>query len=129
MKIIIWKQEILANFLRLFRSESNHQWPEIVNKTIAYYLKKLYKVPNKDKFWIKWVFQLTRYYLKEILICFHIILFHEKILSSGGGSLKVVSSTFWLVWLVCLTESTYETRKNNFYFTSKALFILEIIKF
>ena len=30
---------------------------------------------------------------------------------------------------VCVKESTCETRKNVFYFTSKALFILEIIKF
>ena len=29
----------------------------------------------------------------------------------------------------CLKESTCETRKNIFYLTSKALFILEIIKF
>ena len=49
-----------------------------------------------------------------------------------GGShkvLRVVSATFFLVWLVCLTESTCETRKNVFYITSKALFVLEIIKF
>ena len=50
---------------------------------------------------------------------------------SGGqiNSLKVVSTTFLLVWLVYLTGSTGETSKNVFYFTSKALFILEIIKF
>ena len=49
-----------------------------------------------------------------------------------GGShrvLRVVSTTFFLVWLVYLTESTCETRKNVFYITSKALFVLEIIKF
>ena len=40
-----------------------------------------------------------------------------------------MSATFSLVCFVCLQESTYETRKNAFYFTSKALFILEIIKF
>ena len=44
-------------------------------------------------------------------------------------ALNVVSATFLLAWLVCLTESTCETRKKNFYFTSKTLFILEIIKF
>ena len=44
-------------------------------------------------------------------------------------SLKVVSTTFLLVCFVCLKESTCETRKNVFYFTLKALFILEIIKF
>ena len=50
---------------------------------------------------------------------------------SGGqiNSLKVVSTTFLLVWLVYLTGSTCELSKNVFYFTSKALFILEIIKF
>ena len=40
-----------------------------------------------------------------------------------------VSATFLLVYFVCLKESTCETRKNAFYFTLKALFVLEIIKF
>ena len=44
-------------------------------------------------------------------------------------ALKVVSATFLLVCFVCLKESTCETRKNAFYFTAKALFILEIIRF
>ena len=44
-------------------------------------------------------------------------------------TLKVVSATFLLVCFVCLKERTSETRKNVFYFTSKALFVLEIIKF
>ena len=43
-------------------------------------------------------------------------------------ALKVVSSTFLLVCFVYLKETTCETRKNV-YFTSKTLFILEIIKF
>ena len=43
--------------------------------------------------------------------------------------LKVVSATFLLVYFVSLTEGTCETKKNVFYFTLKALFILEIIKF
>ena len=44
-------------------------------------------------------------------------------------NLKVVSATFLLVSIVCLKESTCETRKMDFYYTSKALFVLEIIKF
>ena len=44
-------------------------------------------------------------------------------------SLKVVSATFLLLCFVCLKESTLETRKKKIYFTSKALFVLEIIKF
>ena len=43
--------------------------------------------------------------------------------------LKVVSATFLLVCFLCLKESTFEARKNTFYFTSKALFVLEITKF
>ena len=43
--------------------------------------------------------------------------------------LKVLSTTFLLVCFVSLKESTCETRKNVFYFTSKALLTLEIIKF
>ena len=45
------------------------------------------------------------------------------------GSLKAVSATFLVVCFVCLTDSTCETRKNVFYFTTKALFVLEVIKF
>ena len=48
---------------------------------------------------------------------------------AGVQSLKVVSATFLLVCFACLKEKTCETRKNIFYFTSKALFVLEIIKF
>ena len=44
-------------------------------------------------------------------------------------SLKVVSTTFFLVCFLCLKETTCETRRNVFYFTWKALFVLEIIKF
>ena len=44
-------------------------------------------------------------------------------------SLKVVSATFLLVSLLSVNESTYQTRKSVFYFTSKALFVLEKIKF
>ena len=43
--------------------------------------------------------------------------------------IKVASTTFWLVSFLCLKESTCETKKNVFYFTSKALFVFEIIKF
>ena len=43
--------------------------------------------------------------------------------------LKVVSVTFLLVSFASLKENTCEKRKNGFYFTSKARFVLEIIKF
>ena len=42
---------------------------------------------------------------------------------------KVVSATFLLVCFVCLNERICETRKHVLYFTSKTLFVLEIIKF
>ena len=45
------------------------------------------------------------------------------------NKLKVVSATFLLVCFSSLKESTCETRKNVFCFTSKALFVLEKIKF
>ena len=44
-------------------------------------------------------------------------------------ALKVLSAIFLLVCFVCLKKSTCETRKKVFYFTSKVLFVLEIIKF
>ena len=43
--------------------------------------------------------------------------------------LKVVSATFLLVCFLSLKESTCETKKNVFYFTSKALFVHAKIKF
>ena len=52
-----------------------------------------------------------------------------SIKDGGRGSLKIVFATFLLVCFESLKESTCETRENVFYFTSKALFVLEIIKF
>ena len=43
--------------------------------------------------------------------------------------IKVVSATLSPACFISLNECTFETRKNVFYFSSKALFILEIIKF
>ena len=43
------------------------------------------------------------------------------------GYLKVVSTTFLLVYFVNLKEITCKTRKNIFYFTLKALFVPKII--
>ena len=44
-------------------------------------------------------------------------------------TLKVVTITFVLVRFLSLKESTCQSRKNVFNFTSKALFVLEKIKF
>ena len=53
----------------------------------------------------------------------------DKFMAYCKICLKVVSASFLLVCFLCLKESTCETRKNLFYFTLKALFVLEIIKF
>ena len=42
---------------------------------------------------------------------------------------KIVSITFLLACFLSLNESSSQTRKTTFYFTSKALFVLEKIKF
>ena len=42
---------------------------------------------------------------------------------------KVMSTTFVLVCFLSLNECTCQTRKNVFYFTLKALFVLEKIRF
>ena len=44
-------------------------------------------------------------------------------------NVKVVSATFLPVCFACLKGSTFEIRKNAFYFNLKALFVLEIIRF
>ena len=49
--------------------------------------------------------------------------------STGNLPLKVVSATFLLVSFLSVKESTYQTKKSVFYFTSKALSVLEKIKF
>ena len=43
-------------------------------------------------------------------------------------TLKVIYPTFLLVSFLRLKESTCETRKNVFFFSSEALFVLEKIK-
>ena len=53
----------------------------------------------------------------------------KDLLRKDHTSLKVVSATFLLVCFVYLKERTCETRKNVFSFTSKAFFVLELIKF
>ena len=53
----------------------------------------------------------------------------KKLIGGLKNDLKVVSATFVLVYFLSLNESTCQTRKNVFYFTSKALFVLEKIKF
>ena len=58
------------------------------------------------------------------------IIFHSTTLVAASSHiLNVVSASFLLISFVCLKDSTCETRKNVFYCTSKALFLLEIIKF
>ena len=42
---------------------------------------------------------------------------------------KLVSTTFLLVCLLSLNKSTSQTRKKKFFFTLKALFVLNKIKF
>ena len=54
--------------------------------------------------------------------------FHIFYLFRTGG-LKIVSATFLLVCFLSLNETSCQTRKNVFYFFSKALFVLEKIKF
>ena len=46
-----------------------------------------------------------------------------------SDTLKIVSATFLLVCFSSLNENTCQTRKNVFYFISKAFFVLEKITF
>ena len=77
----------------------------------------------------------------SVLICFRCLLCTSLYLKSVRNkiksnysyidqiksiSLKVVSATFSLVCFLSLKERFCETRKSVFYFTSKALFVLEI---
>ena len=68
----------------------------------------------------------SRTYLNQIIQYQFII---GTFVSQRSNYLNVLSATFLLVCFVCLKERTCETRKNIFCFISKALFVLEIIKF
>ena len=65
----------------------------------------------------------------DLTLTFSMICLLLRMLDEFHFHLKVVSATFLLVFFLCLEESTFETRKDVFYFASEALFILEIIKF
>ena len=67
------------------------------------------------------------FYLKTLQTFYFFKVFYIIRLLKSVISLKVVSATFLIFCFVCLKESTCETRKNVFYLTSKALFVLEII--
>ena len=71
--------------------------------------------------------------LVHLLLLLHPFLYvtFQNLLKSSENinPLKVVSATFLQVCFLYLKQSTCETRKNVFYFTSKAFFVLEIIKF
>ena len=54
---------------------------------------------------------------------------HVKIDTNLSICVKLVSATFVLVYFLSLNKSTCQIRKNDFYFTSEALFVLEKIKF
>ena len=54
--------------------------------------------------------------------------FKNVLLQQSGYYLNVIPVTFLLLYFLSLKESTCNTRKNVFYFTSKALFVLEKIK-
>ena len=59
----------------------------------------------------------------------HFLLIRIHSMQGGTASLKVLSATFVQVYFLSLNKSTCQTRKNVFYFTSKALFVREKIKF
>ena len=74
-------------------------------------------------FWHFLLLFIVRFVFCIIFISFLIEVsnFHNKIF-------KVVSTTFLLVWFSILKESFCETRKNVFYVTSKAVFVLQKFK-
>ena len=66
---------------------------------------------------------------KTMLYHYHLSISYFCPASCPHNCLKVVSTTFVLVCFLSLNKSTFQTRKNVFYFTSKAIFVLEKIKF
>ena len=65
------------------------------------------------------------------LRAFMVVTYYIKLFLKGvdrhNSTLKVVSTTFLQVCFLNLKESTCETRKNVFYFTSIALFVLFVL--
>ena len=65
--------------------------------------------------------------LLQVRIRWHTFVFDRGVFRTQSD--LNVSTAFLLVCFLSLKESTWETRRNAFYFFSKALFILEKIKF
>ena len=53
-------------------------------------------------------------------------MYDDKLMIFGDSIF--MSDIYFLFCFLSLKESTFETRKNYFYFSSKALFVLEIFK-
>ena len=68
-----------------------------------------------------------KFAVEEIFVSCYLFIIMSSL--KGHSYLKVVSDTCLLVCFLSLKESTCQTRKNVSYFTSKALFVLEITKF
>ena len=94
---------------------------DIIKKKAYFYIIKTLYILYNIVFSVSFNFLIT---MSSIIL--QII----NLLSVGNCyNLKFVSATFSLVCFLSLNEITCQTRKNVFYFTSKALFVLEKIKF
>ena len=104
--------------------------------TFQTFKRELLKISVNQLFRLRFLESSFQHYMDHMMMIiktsFQDIKVFIKILNNTFKQplqLKVVSTTFLLICFFCLKESTCETRKNVFYFTSKALFVLEIIKF
>ena len=120
---------------------------KVVNKlTLEEHVEELCKKARQKVSAVKRISSLMRFEQRKRIVDLFIIshfsyyplvwIFHSRRLNKTIDHihiipllLKVVSAIFLLVCFLCLKESTIETRKNTFYFTLKALLVLEIINF
>ena len=141
LHIISWCASSLQYFdknILLFLSEQRIRptqlWPTVSKVSAS--IRLLYCVSHlmSDNLW-QYSLNFDKYVrfqcVSDILTDSFSIEIKETYDGSARISLKVVSATYLLICFVYLyiKESTCETSKNIFYFTSKALFVLEIIKF
>ena len=83
-------------------------------------LKKNWLVVSK----MIWIWQIFTRAFKNLKICTLMSYFRPKYKMFKGCVRYIFASLFFMS-----KRSTYESRQNVFYFTSKALFVFEIIKF
>ena len=120
---VLWSVTSLTKKVEKMRIESKKQ--KNINDFFKYFFCS-YECKSKQKYWERKINHLKAFVFIFYLQSLNSLSFFSTKIEIR---LEVVSATFLLVCFISLKKSTCQTKKNVSYFTWKALFILEIIKF